>query len=60
MHLDNSHTDLNTYQRALLVIKSFNPHNKPMVDTIITPICQMRKSMCRQVEQQAQGHTAHK
>lgn len=25
-----THTDLNLYQRALLVIKSFNPHNKPM------------------------------
>ena len=45
MHLDNSHTDLNTYRRALLVIKSFNPHNKPMVDTILLPFAKWR-SQC--------------
>ena len=60
IYITHTHTDLNIYQRALMVIKSFNLHNKPMVGTIITPIFQMRKSKHRQIEQQPQGHTAHK
>lgn len=30
IYITHTHTDLNLHQTALLVIKSFNPHNEPM------------------------------
>ena len=47
IYITHNHTDLNIYQKALLIIKSFNLHHKLIGGTTITLIFQMRKSKHR-------------
>lgn len=55
------HTELNLFQRAVLVIEPpVILITNQWVSTIITPIFQTRTPKHREIEQWAQGHTAHK